>query len=87
MVKPKIWKTGIADETCKVVVCARDYDATNRCLDWLSHYLTGAVGNESEGLEEVRKMSGEQIVNALEEHKRVSLLSVQRGLGIAGPQE
>ena len=84
--QPKQWKAGIADETWKVIICGRDLYRIDDLLSALSHYLTDAGNDRSKGLDMVRQMTGAQIVDALEAHKRSSLVSVQRAI-ITEPQE
>lgn len=80
MAEPKKWKAGIADETWKVIICGRDLYEVDRLLSSLGYYLTDAANDQERALAAVREMSGAQIVDALESHKRTSLLSVQTAL-------
>lgn len=80
MTDPKKWRAGIADEPWKVIVCGRDLQQVDDVLSALSYYLTDAGSDTERGLAQVRQMTGGQIVDALEAHKRTSLLSVQNAL-------
>jgi hypothetical protein len=80
MNSPKKWNAGVADETWKVIVCARDLSRVDDLLSALSYYLTDAGDDTQRGLSIVREMSGSTIIDALEAHKRTSLMSVQSAL-------
>lgn len=80
MSAPKTWSAGIADETWKVVICGRDLRLVEELLIQLSYYLTDAGHNLEKGLSLIREMSGAQIIDALEAHKRTSLISIQNAI-------
>lgn len=79
-VQPKKWKAGIADETWKVIICARDLQRVDDLLSGLSYFLTTAGGNTEKGIAQVRGFTGAEIIDALEAHKRTSALTVASAL-------
>jgi hypothetical protein len=82
---PKTWKAGTADEVWKVMICARDAYETEKAISFLSYILTDCGADLAKGLAKIRKMTGEQIVNALIDHVEVSRRSVENALR-GGPQ-
>lgn len=80
MSEGKKWDAGIADEVWKVAICGRDIQEVRNLLRILSYYLTSAGSDIDAGLALVRKMTGDEIVGALEAHMRTSLSSVESAL-------
>jgi len=82
----KKWKSGIAGETWKVIICGRDLHRIDDILSALSYYLTDAGVDVDRGLSLIRSMSGDQIIDALEDHKRTSIQSVEAAIGTVSAQ-
>ena len=79
MIEPKKWKIGYADEFWKVVICARDYND----VDDLACRLVGILTDEiiiDKGLDKIRTMTGNQIVDALFSYQDSCLKSVEKAL-------
>lgn len=79
--RPKQWKAGTADKAWKVIVCARDAYDTEQLLSSLVYILTDAGSNTALGLDSIRRMSGAEIVGALEAHVESARKSVANAIG------
>lgn len=78
---PKLWKPGVADETWKVLICARDFMRADDIMGHLVYVLTTAGADTEAGLEQISKMTGKQIVDGLKAYALSSSDSIKRGMG------
>lgn len=60
----KFWQAGVADETWKVIVCARDIKQVDDTIAFIGSILFGH-GDHAAIFEELRAMNGAAIVDAL----------------------
>ncbi len=79
MAEPKKWKAGVADEAYKVLICGRDLHELNVMTERLCNLLT-RQREQSTALSEISKMSGKQIVEAIEEKRAVLAKTIENGL-------
>lgn len=80
MTDPKQWKAGTADEVWKVMVCARDAYYAEQTIGHLVYVLTGAGNDIKKGVELIKQMTGEQIINALYAYEKSSYDSVAKAI-------
>ena len=71
--KMKHWATGIADEAWKITVCAIDAHNASELLSSIK-YITG------KSIEELKLLSGKDIIDALIKYQASALKSVEEGL-------
>ena len=77
--KPKIWTPGTADEAWKVIISANNHRRASETLATMVSILSGARRIE-DGLDEISKMSGDDIVKAMVKYRDDSIADVERGL-------
>lgn len=70
----------MADESWKVIICARDAERADEALSFLSYVLTDAGSDLPSGLEKIRAMSGQEIIEGLQKFKSVAHQSVAMAL-------
>lgn len=80
MTEPKTWKAGLADETWKVIVSARDTQRVSELIAQLSNYLTDAGSDMVKGRAIIRTMTGAQIIDALETHIQTNIQSIEAAI-------
>ena len=71
--KAKNWKPGVADEIWKIMICARDAERADDVIGGIT-YILGVTQ------EELRQMTGAQILDGLLAYKRSAYDSVEAGL-------
>ena len=76
----KKFAAGVADEAWKVTICANDARIASEVLSRLSYILTDAGNRKDLGLDEIRKMSGEDIINGLVAYQKSAIDSVENAL-------
>lgn len=76
-IKVKEWKPGMADEVWKLMACARDAQQTDELLGKLSYILTDAGADTAKGIELIRQMTGDQIIDGLKAYRESSYKSVR----------
>lgn len=77
---PKEWKPGKADEVWKVMICARDASSADQLIASLVYLLTDAGTDEDRGIDLIRSMSGDQIIDAILAYKQKSYQSVKNAM-------
>lgn len=77
----KKWSAGIADEAWKVHICSRDFQRAEETLNHICHIMY-VVTDETrdEVIAELRKKSGAEIVDAIEDYKASCIASVNNAL-------
>lgn len=70
----------MADEPWKIMLCSRDFKMASDTLDALGSILTNAGGNQTKMIEQLKEMSGENIVNGLLSYMKINSDSIENGI-------
>lgn len=76
MNKPKVWKSGIADEPWKVAICERDIEIARELLSTLCYILTDCGKDLEQGERALCEMSGADIVHGVKAYAAKSARSI-----------
>jgi hypothetical protein len=84
--KPKHWKSGVADEVWKVMIAARDAQRAKDMIGYLCYALTDAGNDATSGIAKIRQMTGDDIMTALLQMHEKSAKAVGPGSPSALPR-
>lgn len=81
-IKVKKWNPGVADEVWKIHICSRDVTSAEETIATL-HYIVSPnykFSTFEESIEDLKKFSTKQILDAVRKYRDASLLSINKGL-------
>ena len=79
--KPKSWKSGVADEAWKVMICAKDAMRAKDLIQGVAYILDNpGHGDIRKYADVLRKFSGDQIADALLDYHFKAFVSVANAL-------